>query len=286
MSTTVHVRGLEAFGRHGVFPAERELGQRFVVDLDLDLAHDRAADTDDLADTVDYAGLADAVAALVSGPPVALLEHLARTIAARALAEPHVAGVAVTVRKPHVAIPHTVAETAVTHRAGGPLPTRYWLGLGANLGDREAALAGAVAALTHAGLAVEAVSAAFETAPREVTDQPAFLNAACRVRTALPPPEVLRVAKAVEAEMGRVPGPRFGPRACDVDLLLWEAGIWRAPDLEVPHPRLHERRFALLPLIDLDPGLALPDGRTLEALAAAIDPADQPAERRGEVSPR
>ena len=112
----VRLRGLEAFGRHGVHAAERELGQRFVVDLDLELADARAAATDDLADTVDYAALADAVVALVGGPPVALLERLAGLIADRALAEPGVAAVEVTVRKPHVALPHTVAETAVTLR--------------------------------------------------------------------------------------------------------------------------------------------------------------------------
>lgn len=112
----VRLRGLEVFGRHGVHAAERELGQRFVVDLDLELADARAAATDDLADTVDYAALADAVAGLVAGSPVALLERLAGLIADRALAEPGVAAVEVTVRKPHVALPHTIAETAVTLR--------------------------------------------------------------------------------------------------------------------------------------------------------------------------
>jgi len=112
----VRLRGLEVVGRHGVHAAERELGQRFVVDLDLELADARAAATDDLADTVDYAALADAVAGLVGGPPVALLERLAGLIADRALAEPGVAAVEVTVHKPHVALPHTIAETAVTLR--------------------------------------------------------------------------------------------------------------------------------------------------------------------------
>jgi dihydroneopterin aldolase len=112
----VHLRGLEVFGRHGVHAAERELGQRFVVDLALELAGARAALTDDLADTVDYAALAAAVAALAAGPPVALLERLASLIADRVLAEPGVAAVEVTVRKPHVALPQTVTETAVTLR--------------------------------------------------------------------------------------------------------------------------------------------------------------------------
>ncbi|MEQ8835097.1 MAG: dihydroneopterin aldolase [Miltoncostaeaceae bacterium] len=113
-SLQVHLSGLEVFGRHGVLAAETELGQRFVVDLAITLEHARASLSDDLADTVDYAVLAGEVAAIVAGPPVALLEHLAGLIADRVLAEPHAAAVRVTVRKPHVALPHTVAETAVT----------------------------------------------------------------------------------------------------------------------------------------------------------------------------
>lgn len=111
---TVHLRGLEAFGRHGVFDAERELGQRFVVDLDIDLAHAESARTDDLAATVDYGVLAADVAAIVGGPPLALLEALAGRIADRVLAEPVVARVRVSVRKPHVALEQVVTEAAVT----------------------------------------------------------------------------------------------------------------------------------------------------------------------------
>ncbi|HWH15075.1 MAG TPA: dihydroneopterin aldolase [Miltoncostaeaceae bacterium] len=109
----VRVRGLEVFGRHGVLPEETTLGQRFVIDLDLRLTDCPGVDDDRLEGTVDYAALTDAVAGIVAGPPARLLEHLAGRIAERVLAEPLVAEVAVTVRKPHVAIPHALAETAV-----------------------------------------------------------------------------------------------------------------------------------------------------------------------------
>jgi 2-amino-4-hydroxy-6-hydroxymethyldihydropteridine diphosphokinase len=156
---------------------------------------------------------------------------------------------------------------------------RYWLGLGANIGDRRATVEAAIAWLERV-VRVEAVSAAFETAPREVLDQPPFLNAAARIATPLAPPDLLSEAKRLERELGRDPaGVRFGPRAIDCDVLLWEGGVWRDADLEVPHPRLAERRFALLPLLDLDPGLRLPDGRSLADLEAALDPLDQPARR-------
>ena len=115
---TVVIRGLEAFGHHGVLAAETALGQRFVVDVELALIHSVATATDDLADTVDYASLADAIVEIVTGPPVALLERLAGAIADRVLRDPAVREVVVTVHKPHVALPHTVEETAVTLRRG------------------------------------------------------------------------------------------------------------------------------------------------------------------------
>ncbi|MBJ7454555.1 MAG: 2-amino-4-hydroxy-6-hydroxymethyldihydropteridine diphosphokinase [Thermoleophilia bacterium] len=156
---------------------------------------------------------------------------------------------------------------------------RYWIGLGANLGDRRAAIDAAIARLRHVGT-VEAVSHGFETAPREVLDQPVFLNAAARMETTLQPRDLLREVKEIERDLGRDPaGVRFGPRAIDCDLLLWEGGEWHDDQLDIPHPRLAGRRFALLPLLDLDPGLALPDGRRLTDLEAAIDPLEQPAER-------
>ena len=162
------------------------------------------------------------------------------------------------------------------------MSTRYWLGLGANLGDRRAALEAALAWLARAHR-VEAVSALYETAPREREDQPAFLNAAARISSVLAPPDLLRAVKRLERDLGRRPGGvRYGPRAIDCDLLLWAGGEWHDEALDIPHPRLHERRFALLPLLDLDPGMSLPDGRRLADLEAALDPAAQPAERRPE----
>src|SRR5262245_10182575 len=113
-SCRVAIVGFEVFGRHGALPAERELGERFVVDLAVDLPACEGVESDDLADTVDYAALAAAVADIVAGPPVALLERLAEVIARRALAEPGVGAAEVTVRKPHVALAQRVEETRVT----------------------------------------------------------------------------------------------------------------------------------------------------------------------------
>ena len=154
-----------------------------------------------------------------------------------------------------------------------------WLGLGANLGEPAEALRWAIRRLRDEGVVVEAVSSLYASAPQGVEDQPEFTNAACRVRTDLDPPAVLALAKELEAEAGRVDGPRWGPRPLDIDILAWDGGTWDDPDLVIPHPRLHERRFALQPLVEVDPDLALPSGERIDALLAAIPSDEQPVAR-------
>lgn len=127
---------------------------------------------------------------------------------------------------------------------------------------------------------MERVSDAYLTAPRDVVDQPAFVNAAARVRTKLLPPELLRAVKQVESALGRTRGARFGPRIIDIDLLLWEGGSYQDATLTIPHPRLCERRFALVPVLQIDPGAQLPDGQGLQGFAERLsDAADQVVER-------
>jgi 2-amino-4-hydroxy-6-hydroxymethyldihydropteridine diphosphokinase len=146
-----------------------------------------------------------------------------------------------------------------------------YLGLGSNVGDREAHLRAALRLLADHDVAVEAVSSAYETEPvGEILDQPDFLNAAARVRTALEPEALLDVCKAIEIEQGRMlAGPRHGPRPLDVDLLLLGDLELETERLTLPHPQVTARGFVLVPLLELDPELALPDGTRLgDALSA------------------
>jgi 2-amino-4-hydroxy-6-hydroxymethyldihydropteridine diphosphokinase len=143
------------------------------------------------------------------------------------------------------------------------------VGLGANLGDREATIRRSVELLgTGPGIEVVAVSTLRETEPVGYADQPAFLNGVAALETDLSPRALLDRLLAVEQELGRVRGvgPRYGPRAIDLDLLLYGAEVLDEPGLTVPHPRLTERRFALEPLYELDPELSLPDGRGVRDL--------------------
>ena len=140
-----------------------------------------------------------------------------------------------------------------------------YVGLGSNLGDREALLQRAVELIgAEPDVEVRAVSSFRETDPVGFLDQPPFLNGACALETELAPEALLQRLLGIERALGRVrAGQRFGPRTIDLDLLLYGTETIDMPGLTVPHPRLIERRFALEPLVELDPDLTLPDGRLL-----------------------
>lgn len=149
---------------------------------------------------------------------------------------------------------------------------RAYVGLGANLGDREATIRRAIARLAaEAGVEVVAVSRLRETEPVGAVDQPPFVNGAVVLATELGARPLLELLLAVERELGRdrAREERWGPRTIDLDLLLYGNLELDEPGLTLPHPRLAERRFVLEPLLELDPGLTLPDGRSVEGLLAA-----------------
>ena len=160
--------------------------------------------------------------------------------------------------------------------AGGRVNTGY-LGLGSNVGDRRAHLEAAVAELPSEGIEVLASSSVYETEPVGlVLDQPDFLNVCLRVRTALRAEDVLDACKRVEQRVGRAAGaPRHGPRIIDVDLLLHGSEQIRTERLTLPHPEVLTRRFVLVPLLELDPDLTLPDGRRVADALAALESSAQ-----------
>lgn len=157
-----------------------------------------------------------------------------------------------------------------------------YLGLGSNVGDRAGHLRAAIEMLGERGVEVEAVSSGYETEPvGEVLDQPDFLNAAIRIRTALEPEALLDLCKGVEVQHGRaLDAPRHSPRPLDVDLLLLGDLELSTTRLTLPHPEVTSRRFVLAPLLELDPDLKLPDGTLLAGALAALAPG-QRVERVG-----
>jgi 2-amino-4-hydroxy-6-hydroxymethyldihydropteridine diphosphokinase len=142
-----------------------------------------------------------------------------------------------------------------------------FLGLGSNLGDRLTNLQGAVDALQEEpGLRVTASSRVWETVPVGGPPQPDYLNAVIRVETDLSARDLLEVGRRVEARLGRVRKERWGARTIDVDVLLFDEEEIQEEDLVVPHPRLSQRAFVLLPLLELVPDPVLPDGTRLTDL--------------------
>lgn len=158
------------------------------------------------------------------------------------------------------------------------------LGLGANLGDPLRQLAAAVRALSE-HIALSAVSAVYRTEPVGLREQPDFYNLVCLARTPLSPPALLGRLLEIEAALGRVRGLRDGPRMIDLDLLAYGSRVLRTEELALPHPRMHQRAFVLVPLAEVAPGWRHPVlGRTAVELLAETASREQ-VERWGDLSP-
>jgi dihydroneopterin aldolase/2-amino-4-hydroxy-6-hydroxymethyldihydropteridine diphosphokinase len=264
----IEVRGLRVRGRHGVLDTERRDGQEFLIDAVLGVDTRRAAASDDLTQTVDYAALSERLAGIVAGEPVRLIETLAERLAQACLAEPAVRDVQITVHKPHAPVGRPFGDISVT--ISRERRNRLVLALGSNLGDRLGTLQRAVDALAGTpGIDIMAVSPVYETAPVGGPEQPDYLNAVVVAETSRAAGDILRCAQAIEAAAQRRRDVRWGPRTLDIDVIVYGDEMSDDPALSLPHPRAHERAFVLAPWRDADPGAELPGhGRVAELLAA------------------
>lgn len=246
------IEGVSAHGRHGVLDFEKREGQTFVVDVAMEVDLSQAGRSDDLSHTVNYAEVAAAVVARITGPPFDLIERLAEVIADDVLANELIESVEVVVHKPEapVGYPFTDVQVRITR----PNAPHAVIALGANLGDRGESLALAVDQLRELpGFTVLSVSPIFETDPVGGPEQPPYLNAVVVGRTTMPAGPLLSALHSIEAAHGRTREVRWGARALDLDLIQYGRPGGRHEvvsddeSLVLPHPRAQERAFVLVP---------------------------------------
>lgn len=146
------------------------------------------------------------------------------------------------------------------------------IGLGSNIDDRQKNIITAIQKLSkHQGVSIEKISSLYETKPVGVTAQPDFLNGAISIVTNLTPYQLLEVCLNVECQMGRIRDQRWGPRNIDIDILVYDDYVIEDAALQIPHPRLHERSFVLIPLREIAGGKPIYHGQTPEELLNKID---------------
>ncbi len=145
-----------------------------------------------------------------------------------------------------------------------------YLGLGSNLGNRQGNLDKALDFLVQR-LQVKKVSSIYDTEPVGNINQPRFLNLVCQVSTGLEPTALLTLVKGIESKLGRLPHTSNAPRPIDIDILFYGDQVIETPELVVPHPRLAERAFVLVPLVEITPDLVHPvSGKTVEELVREL----------------
>ena len=271
--------GVRAVGYHGVLPDERRDGQEFVVDVVVETDLRRAGESDDLADTISYAEVADDVVRRVRGEPCDLIEALATRIAADVLARDRVEAVEVVVHKPQAPVGHEFGDVEVSVRRVRRVPVV--IALGSNLGERRATLERVVRDIADlSGFRLDRVSPVIETDPVGGPEQAAYLNAVALGVSSLGPRALLGDLHAIEARHGRVRDVRWGPRTLDLDVVQvgtpGEPDEVRSsdPDLTLPHPRAHERAFVLVPWLAVDPAATLRVGEDVRRVSDLVEALD------------
>jgi len=252
----IHIDKLEIFANHGVLEAERILGQKFLVSATLTLDLRPAGMSDDLSKTVNYAEVCTKIRDLMTGETHQLIEICAETIAREILHNfPLVREITVRIDKPWAPIGQSVGNLSVEIKRKW---SRVYLGLGANMDNPKEALDEAIAQLPNPGLRLLRCSTYYTTKPISDIPQDDYLNCVLEAETTLPPQELMTHLLQIEASLGRERNIHWGPRTIDIDVLTYDDLITDDPHITLPHPRMHERLFVLVPFYELNPNYVHP----------------------------
>ena len=248
----ITIKDLEIYANHGVFPEENVLGQKFLVSAVLHTSTRKAGLADDLTASIHYGEVSYLIKKIVSENTWKLLEKIAEeTASAILLTYPLVSQVDITIKKPWAPIGLPLDTVSVEISRGWH--TAY-IALGSNMGDKEAYLKDAVAALdARSDCQVTAVSDFLITEPYGGVEQDDFLNGALALRTLLSPEDLLDLLHEIEYAAHRERLIHWGPRTLDLDILLYDDLVLDTPDLHIPHIELHKRDFVLIPLAEIAP---------------------------------
>lgn len=247
----LRIKDLEVYAYHGVFESEKELGQRFILDVSLGYDMTRAAKTGDLTASIHYGELAEQLTLWCQKTKEDLIETLAHQLVEKIFQHyPLVQELDLEVKKPWAPVPLPLDTCSV---ALSRKKRRYFIGLGTNQGQREENLARALLELEQAGFVLLQKSSILETEPWGGVEQAAFLNQVVELESWQEPSEVMSMLLAIEEKMGRMREIKWGPRLIDLDILYIEDQVLYQPHLIVPHPYVAERAFVLQSLAELAP---------------------------------
>lgn len=270
----IHIKDLEVFAKHGVFPEENVLGQKFLVSAALGTSTREAGQKDDLTKSIHYGEVSHFISRFLKEHTFKLLEAAAEKLAEELLLKiDRLESVRLEIKKPWAPIGLPLETVSVEIERSWH--TAY-IALGSNMGDKKAYLDSGVEGLRQTkGCRVLAVSDYLATEPYGVTDQDEFLNGAMKIRTLLPPHELLDRLHEIEQEAGRERIIRWGPRTLDLDILLYDDLILDDEELHIPHIEMYKRDFVLEPLCQIAPYMRHPVcNRTVQELLEALKSAE------------
>ena len=262
----IKIENLEIYAYHGVFPEEKEKGQKFYINAALDVDLRRAGKTDDLTTSTHYGEVALLLHEKMLEQSYDLIERAAEVCAEEVLLQfPLVRGITLELRKPEAPIPLPFESVSVVIHRGWK---KAYIALGSNMGDSKGHLDGAVAALkSDEYIRVLKVADYIVTKPYGGVEQDDFINSAAEIETLYSPEELLDRLHEIEADHARERIVRWGPRTLDLDILLYEDVVMNTQDLIIPHKDMHNREFVLKPMAQIAPYKKHPLlGQTMEQL--------------------